>query len=602
MANTIRIKRRSSGAAGAPAVLENAELAFNEVDDVLYYGEGTGGAGGTATSVLAIAGPGAYTTLSTTQTISGNKTFSGTVDLGSAAVAATKTLGDSSTSVATTAFVANAVANFAGEFAVSADSGNTSIDLQSDTLGILGGTGLTSSITGDNVTLTLDNTAVTPGSYGSSTAIPTFTVDAQGRLTAASTVNVATTLSTSGDSGTGTVNLLNQTLSILGGTGLTATASGQSVTVNLDNTAVTAGSYGSASSVSTFTVDAQGRLTAAASVSINITASQVSNFDTQVRTNRLDQMAAPTASVSMNNQLLTAVAYPVNDTDAANKGYVDNAVAGLAWKESVHLLAASNVALTGTDGTLVIDGHSALDSADVGYRLLLTGQTTASQNGIYQYTVSGGNYTLVRTTDADAYEELIGAAVFVMEGTAYGSTSWVQSNHYLSAFTGQSWVQFSGVGTYLSGDGLDLNGNIFSVDLKANGGLVIEGGEVAVDLSASSITGTLGIGDGGTGATTASGARTSLGVAIGSDVQAWDADLDTLSTVQTGVATAIAALTSTEVAVIDGSTAATATTLTLTDKMVINDAGAMVQVALSDLVTFFENGTASGFDLDGGTF
>lgn len=59
MANTLRIKRRAAGgAAGAPASLANAELAFNEQDDVLYYGKGTGGAGGTATTVLAIGGPG----------------------------------------------------------------------------------------------------------------------------------------------------------------------------------------------------------------------------------------------------------------------------------------------------------------------------------------------------------------------------------------------------------------------------------------------------------------------------------------------------------------------------------------------------------------
>ena len=80
MANTLRIKRRSSaGAAGAPTSLENAELAFNEADNVLYYGTGTGGAGGSATSVIAIGGYGAYTTLGTSQTITGNKTFSGTV-------------------------------------------------------------------------------------------------------------------------------------------------------------------------------------------------------------------------------------------------------------------------------------------------------------------------------------------------------------------------------------------------------------------------------------------------------------------------------------------------------------------------------------------
>ena len=75
MSNTIRIKRRASGAAGAPSSLENAELAFNEVGDVLYYGKGTGGAGGSATTVEAIGGSGAFLALSGTQTVTGNKTF-----------------------------------------------------------------------------------------------------------------------------------------------------------------------------------------------------------------------------------------------------------------------------------------------------------------------------------------------------------------------------------------------------------------------------------------------------------------------------------------------------------------------------------------------
>lgn len=61
MANTLRIKRRAAGgAAGAPTGLENAELAFNEQDDTLYYGKGSGGAGGTATQVIAIGGSGAF--------------------------------------------------------------------------------------------------------------------------------------------------------------------------------------------------------------------------------------------------------------------------------------------------------------------------------------------------------------------------------------------------------------------------------------------------------------------------------------------------------------------------------------------------------------
>lgn len=100
MANTIRIKRRAAGGSvGAPSSLLNAELAYNEQDNVLYYGTGLSGVGATAASILSIAGAGAYTTLGTSQTISGNKTFSGTLN------AITQAINDSTTLVATTAYV-----------------------------------------------------------------------------------------------------------------------------------------------------------------------------------------------------------------------------------------------------------------------------------------------------------------------------------------------------------------------------------------------------------------------------------------------------------------------------------------------------------------
>jgi hypothetical protein len=77
MSNTIRIKRRANGGgAGAPSTLANAELAFNEQTNVLYYGTGTGGAGGSATSIIPIAGNGAFVDLSNDQTVAGTKTFS----------------------------------------------------------------------------------------------------------------------------------------------------------------------------------------------------------------------------------------------------------------------------------------------------------------------------------------------------------------------------------------------------------------------------------------------------------------------------------------------------------------------------------------------
>lgn len=197
MANTLRIKRRSSsGAAGVDGLtLQNAELAFNEADDTLYYGKGTGGAGGTATSIIAIAGYGAYTTIGTDQTITGNKTFSGTI------LVPTPT---ANTHATTKLYVDNLIANInsnisnvATSFTVAGDSGsNQTITSGMDTLSILGGTGLSSVTTSDTVTVNLDNTSVTAGSYGTANSIATFTVDGQGRLTAAGTTSVLIDLGT----------------------------------------------------------------------------------------------------------------------------------------------------------------------------------------------------------------------------------------------------------------------------------------------------------------------------------------------------------------------------------------------------------------------
>ena len=75
MANVIRIKRRASGAAGAPASLKSAELAHNEVDNTLYIGKGDDGSGN-ATTIVPVGGAGSFADLSTSQTIAGTKTFS----------------------------------------------------------------------------------------------------------------------------------------------------------------------------------------------------------------------------------------------------------------------------------------------------------------------------------------------------------------------------------------------------------------------------------------------------------------------------------------------------------------------------------------------
>lgn len=125
MANTIRIKRRANGGgAGAPTTLANAEMAFNEQTNILYYGTGTGGSGGSATSIIPIAGNGAFVDVSTNQTIGGVKTFSSPVAADITGNAATAT----SATTAGTATQANQLTT-ARTISVSSDAtGSASFD------------------------------------------------------------------------------------------------------------------------------------------------------------------------------------------------------------------------------------------------------------------------------------------------------------------------------------------------------------------------------------------------------------------------------------------------------------------------------------------
>ena len=83
---------------------------------------------------------------------------------------------------------------------IAGDSGTGAIT-DSETFTLTGGTGITSAVSGNTVTHTLDNTAVSAGSYGSASTIPVITVDAQGRLTAVSTASTSSSLTIGGDSG-----------------------------------------------------------------------------------------------------------------------------------------------------------------------------------------------------------------------------------------------------------------------------------------------------------------------------------------------------------------------------------------------------------------
>ena len=349
MANTLRIKRRAAGgAAGAPASLANAELAFNEQDNTLYYGTGTGGAGGTATSVIAIGGPGAFVGLSGDQTVAGIKTFSSTI---------------------------------AGS--ISGNAGTATALATARSLGLSGDVTGTASFNGTanaSIAATLANSGVTAGSYGSATQVGQVTVDAKGRVTAAS--NVAITFPVTSVAGrTGAIAL--STSDVSEGTNLYFT-------------------------------------------------------DARVRTNRLDQLAAPTAAVDFNSQRITGLADPTGAQDAATKNYVDLTVQGLDPKASVKAASTANIA--SLSGTMTIDGVALV----AGDRVLVKDQTTALANGVY--VVASGAWA--RAVDLSTWDEHVAAYLFVEQGTVNADIGYLCTADASGTLgtTAITFVQFNGAG------------------------------------------------------------------------------------------------------------------------------------------------------------
>lgn len=461
MADVIRIKRRASpGSIGAPASLANAELAYNENDHVLYIGEGTGGAGGSATVIVPIAGTGMGSNslplvngtaaagsgsswsrydhvhpTDTTRAPLNSPTFTGTP----AAPTVTPST-DNSTKLATTAFVQSAIA------AVS--SGVTNITA---------GTGLTGGGTG-NVTLSIATNGVT---NALSAQMPTLT---------------------------------------LKGNNTGATANALDLTVAQVMTMLGAAPLASPSFTGT-------PLTPTAPNGTNTTQIASTAF---VLATRIDQLAAPTADVSFNNRKITGLADPTNAQDAVTKLYADNLVQGLDVKGSVKAATTASISLTGTQ---TIDGI-ALVAND---RVLVKDQATPALNGIY--VVQSGAWT--RATDMDAWTEVPAAYTFVEQGTTNADTGWNCTSDQGGTLgtTPITWVQFSGVGTVGAGAGLTRNGQILDV-VGTAGRIVVNADSVDIDaayVGQASITtlgtiatgtwnaSTIAVNRGGTGAVTLTG-------------------------------------------------------------------------------------------------
>lgn len=330
---------------------------------------------------------------------------------------------------------------------------------EGDISGVTAGTGLSGGGTSGTVTINIADTGVTGASYGSSTAIPVLTINDQGQITAASTASITTTLSIAGDGATSdSVALATDTLTFAGDTGITATVASDTVTIDLDDTAVTLGSYGTtAAKTVSFTVDQQGRLTAASEQDISIVSTQVSDLSS----NTVSSLTGTTNEVEVNASTGAVTVGLPNDVTISNDLTVTN-----------DLTVSGNLTVSGTTTTidtatlsvedpLIVlgSGNDTTDAVDIGFYGLY--DTSGSQDlyaGLFRDADDSGKFKL-----------------FVDSQTAPTTTVDTSATGYT-------------IGT-----------------LVAN----ITGGAV------SGLTSDIAVTDGGTGASSESAARTNLGISTG---------------------------------------------------------------------------------------
>jgi hypothetical protein len=233
--------------------------------------------------------------------------------------------------------------------------------------------------------------------------------------------------------------------------------------------------------------------------------------------NTVNALAAPSASFSMNSQKIVSLADPVDPQDAATKAYVDAARSGLDVKQSVRVATTAEITLSGTqtiDGVAVVEGD----------RVLVKNQSVLSDNGIY--VVDEDAWFRAEDADSDA-EVTAGMFTFVEEGTANSDSGWVltTNNPITVGVSALTFAQFSGAGQITAGNGLTKTGNTIdavgtadritvnadSIDIAST-----YVGQTSITTLGTITTGTwngtdIAVADGGTGASTAAGAKENLG-------------------------------------------------------------------------------------------
>lgn len=220
------------------------------------------------------------------------------------------------------------------------------------------------------------------------------------------------------------------------------------------------GSFGSSTSIPSFTVNAKGLITAASGNVVIAPAGTLTGttLASNVVTSSLTSLGVQSASLNMGSNQITAVTDPTTAQMAATKNYVDTQLAQLNPLDAVYAASTANIAGTYTNAVggvcigdtflttslaaFTLDGTSPA----VGSRVLFKNQTSAFQDGVWTLTVNGNGVTgstLTRALDSDSSADFnAGQIVPVINGTQAGS-SWYQTAVIATCNSdAQTWTKF----------------------------------------------------------------------------------------------------------------------------------------------------------------